>query len=127
MLASNLGAFVYVRTGTTWTQQPTAQDAGYNIVPVPLDQMFGASLAVTPGALVVGDSYGFSGGSAFLFGSSAGGGWQEYRLPGFDAGPGGPLNYGVSMARSGALTALSAPGSALFALLGAVCVYSCSP
>jgi len=126
-MAWNEGAYVYKRTGTTWTQQPTTQDAGLDIVPVPYDGVFGASSAATPGGILVGDTAGFNGGTAFLYGLTSTG-WQQVTLqPYDDAGAGGPLNYGASVARSGNLAVVASPGSTQYVPDGAFEVYTCSP
>jgi hypothetical protein len=126
-MAWNEGAYVYTRTGTTWTQQPTTQDAGLDIVPVPYDGVFGASSAATPGGILVGDTAGFNGGTAFLYGLTSTG-WRQVTLqPYDDAGAGGPLNYGASVARSGNLAVVASPGSTQYVPDGAFEVYTCSP
>ena len=124
ILAASPGGFVYNRTGASSTQQPSKQEAGVNILPVPYDQAFGAATAVTPGAVLVGDTFGYSGGMAFLFGLSKGV-WHEYELPTFDAG--GPLTLGAAVARSGSTSVVGATGGTESVPEGAVLVYSCSP
>jgi hypothetical protein len=131
ILAANAGAWVYVRSGTSWTQAPLSGDAGLNDAAVnlaasPSDNAFGSALATTPGGLLAGDGFGYSGGRAFLFGLSSAG-WRQYDLATFDAGPGGPLNYGQSVARSGTVAVVGAPGVTTFVSEGAALIYNCSP
>jgi hypothetical protein len=126
VLAASTGGYVYTRSGTTWTLQPTAQDAGIDIVPNPTTGSFGSSVAVTPGAIVVGDTPGYGSGYAFLY-ALAGNTWLQQTLPLFDAGGGGPLIVGQCVARSGPLVAFGIPGSWQYVPEGAVVVYGCSP
>jgi hypothetical protein len=127
VMAWNSGAYVYNRSGAAWTQQATTQDAGLDIVPVPSDGLFGSSAASTPGGILVGDTAGYNGGTVFLYGLTSTG-WQQVTLQPFDdAGAGGPLNYGTSVARSGSLAVVASPGNTQYVPAGAFEVYTCSP
>jgi hypothetical protein len=127
VITANFGLWSYTRSGTQWTQEAMTNDAGVNVVPAPSDGDFGRSAAMTSSAaVVVGDTAGYSGGSTYLLGLASDG-WHQTVLPTFDAGAGGPLNFGDSVARSGNLVVVAAPGDTQFAPLGAALVYTCSP
>ena len=124
VIGSNAGAFIYTRSGSTWTEQPTLPDAGVNLAPD--DNGFGNAVAVSNDSVVIGSTIGFNGGSATLYGFSNAG-WLPYPFTYFDAGLGGPLDPGVSVARSGSTVVVAAPGDTQFVPQGALLIYDCQP
>jgi hypothetical protein len=95
-------AYVYVRSGTTWSQQArlTASDAAEN-------DLFGWAVAIHGTTAVVGAEHenGFNGAAYVFLGS--GGTWsQQAKLTAADAGTG--ATFGTSVAISGSTAAIGA-------------------
>jgi hypothetical protein len=110
--------WVYVRSGTTWTQQKTKSpvpDGGPIEGNLALEDL-PDPVAVSPGSVLVGRRL-------FALTSTS---WQSVTLPPFDAG-GGNLSVGASVARSGSTVVIGAPTNGNPLTAGAVLVYSCSP
>jgi len=101
-------AYVFVRSGTTWSQQAklTASDAA-------ADDFFGASVALSGGIAVVGakqnDDAGQNSGSAYVFARSGTGWTEQAKLTASDAAFGG--SFGSSVALSGETAVVGSPGS----------------
>jgi len=101
---SNSGsAYVFVRNGTTWTQEAklTAADAD-------VSDFFGVSAAIESDTILVGaslDNWGglFHGGSAYVFTRSGTAWTQEAKLTASDAGVGDDFGWSVSLSGDTAL------------------------
>jgi hypothetical protein len=94
-------AYVFVRSGTAWTQQAelTAADAA------PGDD-FGASVALSGSTAVVGDNAkNSSTGAAYVFVRSGTAWSQQAELTAADAAPGDELGYSVALSGSTAVVA----------------------
>jgi hypothetical protein len=98
-------AYVFTRSGSTWTQQATLADPGGA-----RGDQFGYAVALSGSTALVGaPGTSESAGAAYVF-TESGGTWSQQPIPtaGGDGAPGGDIGYAVALSGSTAL--VGAPG-----------------